>query len=316
GATAAPEETFWAVRRLFESLARTQPLVVDLDDIQWAEPTFVDLIEHVADWTRDAPVLLLCSARPDLLDARPAWGGGKRNATSIELEPLSTDETQRFVEELLAGVPKEVADRIAAVAEGIPLFVEHLVAMLVEDATLVPDSDGWVARGDLASLAVPPTVTALIEARLERLPADELAVLEYASVEGKGFHRGALLALSSEGDHPNVSVRLTALVRRDLIRAGAALLGRADPLLSPSASERAPILLDLGVLHEREGRYEEALSALREAERFGRATGDIGTVARAVARRQFVRSHVEDTAQSEMMAEAEALLPALEAAGD
>ena len=420
GATAAPEETFWAVRRLFESLAGTQPLVVDLDDIQWAEPTFVDLIEHVADWTRDAPVLLLCSARPDLLDTRPAWGGGKRNATSIELEPLSNDETERFVEELLAGVPKEVADRIAAVAEGIPLFVEHLVAMLVEDGTLVPDRDGWLVHGDLASLAVPPTVTALIEARLERLPAGELAVLEYASVEGKGFHRGAVLALSPEGDRPKVAERLTALARRDLIRPGeslfageagfafrhllirdaayariskearadlhvryaawlastaggregefdeivgyhfeqasrlwselspgderardsgeraatrlaaaggrafergdlraaAALLGRADPLLPSSSSERAPILLDLGVLHEREGRYEEALSALREAERFGRATGDIGTVARAVARRQFVRSHVEDTAQSEMQAEAEALLPALEAAGD
>ena len=420
GATAAPEETFWAVRRLFESLARTQPLVVDLDDIQWAEPTFVDLIEHVADWTRDAPVLLLCSARPDLLDTRPAWGGGKRNATSIELEPLSTDETERFVEELLAGVPKEVADRIAAVAEGIPLFVEHLVAMLVEDATLVPDGDGWVARGDLASLAVPPSVTALIEARLERLPPDELVVLEYASVEGKGFHRGAVLALSSEADRPNVSERLTALVRRDLIRPGeslfagedgfafrhllirdaayaripkearaglhvryaawlqakaggregefdeivgyhfeqasrlwselspgderargsgeraaarlavagrrafergdiraaSALLGRADPLLPPSSVERAPILLDLGVLHEREGRYEEALTALRQAEGFGRAAGDIGTVARAVARRQFVRSHVEGTAQSELQAEAEALLPALEQADD
>src|SRR5439155_672502 len=174
GATAAPEETFWAVRRLFESLAGTQPLVVDLDDIQWAEPTFVDLIEHVADWTRDAPFLLLCSARPDLLDTRPAWGGGKRNATSIELEPLSNDETERFVEELLAGVPKEVADRIAAVAEGIPLFVEHLVAMLVEDGTLVSDRDGWLVHGDLASLSVPLTLATLIEPSLERPPDGSL----------------------------------------------------------------------------------------------------------------------------------------------
>src|SRR5207247_9164731 len=106
GASAAAEDTFWAVRRLFESIARTQPLVVDLDDIQWAEATLVDLIEHVADWTRDAPVLLLCSARPDLLDHRPTWGGGKRNATSIELEPLSTEETERLVAKLLSGVPR------------------------------------------------------------------------------------------------------------------------------------------------------------------------------------------------------------------
>jgi class 3 adenylate cyclase/tetratricopeptide (TPR) repeat protein len=420
GATAAPEETFWAVRRLFESLARTQPLVVDLDDIQWAEPTFVDLIEHVADWTRDAPVLLLCSARPDLLDTRPAWGGGKRNATSIELEPLSTDETERFVEELLAGVPKEVADRIAAVAEGIPLFVEHLVAMLVEDATLVPDGDGWVARGDLRSLAVPPTVTALIEARLERLPADELAVLEYASVEGKGFHRGAVVALAPERDRPTISERLTALVRRDLIRPGeslfagedgfafrhllirdaayariskearadlhvryaewleataggregefdeivgyhfeqashlwselspgdqraqesgeraaarlgaagsrafdrgdlraaATLLGRADALLAPSATDRVSILLDLGVVHEREGRFHDALAVLDTARKLAHDAGDLGSVARAMARRQFIRSHVENTPQRDLQAEIEALLPELERAGD
>src|SRR6266566_2077341 len=398
GATAAPEETFWAVRRLFESLARTQPLVVDLDDIQWAEPTFVDLIEHVADWTRDAPVLLLCSARPDLLDTRPAWGGGKRNATSIELEPLSTDETERFVEELLAGVPKEVADRIAAVAEGIPLFVEHLVAMLVENATLVPDGDGWVARGDLASLAV----------------------LEYASVEGKGFHRGAVLALSPERDRPNISERLTALVRRDLIRPGeslfagedgfsfrhllirdaayariskearadlhvryaawlgstaggresefdeivgyhfeqashlwselspgdqraqesgeraaarlgaagsrafdrgdlraaATLLGRADALLAPSAIDRVSILLDLGVVHEREGRFDDALAVLDTARKLAHDAGDLGSVARAMARRQFIRSHVENTPQRDLQAEIEALLPELERAGD
>jgi predicted ATPase len=169
GAAGAPEETFWAVRKLFEGLARTRPLVVDLDDLQWAEPTLLDLIEHVADWTRDAPVLLVCSARPDLFDLRPAWGGGKRNAASIELEPLSPEETGRLVGELLVGVPYPAAERIVKAAEGIPLFVEHLVAMLVEDGTLVRDGEVWVVAGDLGSLSVPPTVSALIEARLERL---------------------------------------------------------------------------------------------------------------------------------------------------
>ena len=91
GSGGTPEEAFWAVRRLFESLAREQPLVVVFDDINWAEPTLLDLIEHVADWVRDAPLLVVCMARPELLDARGSWGGGKHNATSIFLEPLTAD---------------------------------------------------------------------------------------------------------------------------------------------------------------------------------------------------------------------------------
>ncbi|MDP9298886.1 MAG: AAA family ATPase, partial [Actinomycetota bacterium] len=419
GAAGVAEETFWAMRKLFETLARTHPLIVDLDDMQWAEPTLVDLIEHVADWTRDAPVLLLCSARPELLDLRPAWGGGKRNATSIELEPLSAGETERLVAELLAGAPDEVGSRIAGAAEGIPLFVEHLAAMLVEDGRLILEDGVWVVRGDLESLTVPPTVSALIEARLERLPAEELAILERASVEGKMFHRGSLLALTPEGEGVDASRHLMSLVRRDLIRPGeslfagedgfafrhlmirdaaygriskevradlheryaawldavggresefdeivgyhleqasrlraelapddergreagsraaarlgaagsrafdrgdvraaANLLGRADALLPPGSGERVPILLDLGVVHEREGRFDDALAVLETAERLGRGTGDLGAAARAVVRAQFIRSHVEGAPQSQLQAQVEALLPELEAAGN
>ena len=419
GTSAGSEETFWAVRKVFETLARTRPLVVDLDDVQWAEPTLVDLIEYVVAWTREAPVLLLCSARPDLLEERPVWGASIRGSTSLELEPLSADEAARLVAEHLVGVPADVAERIASVAEGVPLFVEHLAAMLVDDGTLARENGGWAVRGDLASLAVPPTVSALIQARLERLPPEELAILERAAVEGKSFHRGAVSALSPERDREQLSAPLLSLLRRDLIRpaaslftgddgyafrhllvrdaayeripkerradlheryaawldavgareaefdeivgyhleqasrllgelapgdqrareigesaaarlgsagrralergdvrAAGALLSRADALLPPSSVERMKILLDLGVVREREGRYEDALAGLGTAERLAREANDVGIAARAVARRQFVLSHVGETPQAELQVEAEALLPELEAAGD
>ena len=98
---AVPDETFWAIRRFLETLARERPLVVVFDDVQWGEATFLDLVEHVADWTRDAPILLVCLARPELLDVRTGWGGGKLNATSILLEPLPEDQCERLVANLL-----------------------------------------------------------------------------------------------------------------------------------------------------------------------------------------------------------------------
>ena len=95
GEPVAPEEAFWAVRKVLEALARRRPLVLVVDDLQWAEPAFVDLIEHVAEWTRDAPLLLLIMARPELLDTRPGWGGGKLNATTVLLEPLPETDAAR-----------------------------------------------------------------------------------------------------------------------------------------------------------------------------------------------------------------------------
>src|SRR5207244_392764 len=127
-------------------LAQEQPLVVVFDDVQWAESTFLDLIEHLSDWSRDAPILLLCVARPDLLDARPAWSGGKLNATTILLEPLSADESDELVANLLGAVADEdVRRRVAEAAEGNPLFVEEMLAMLVEDGHVRRDNGAWHA---------------------------------------------------------------------------------------------------------------------------------------------------------------------------
>jgi DNA-binding SARP family transcriptional activator/tetratricopeptide (TPR) repeat protein len=198
------EERFWAVRTFFEALARQRPLVLVFDDIHWAEPTFLDLVDHIADWTRDAPLLLVCVARPELLDARPHWGGGKLNATSVLLEPLSDGESVELVDNLASAVDLEsdARRRIVDTAGGNPLFVEEMVALLLEDG-----------RVDLA-VAVPPTIQALLAARLDRLVSAERAAIEAASVEGQVFHEASVAALVSADVHDD----LQTLVRRELIR--------------------------------------------------------------------------------------------------
>jgi class 3 adenylate cyclase/tetratricopeptide (TPR) repeat protein len=216
----ATEDAFWAVRKLFEHLAHERPVVVVFDDIHWGEPTFLDLIEHLADWTRDAAVLVLCIARPELLEVRPGWGGGKMNATSILLEPLPGDEASRLVDNLLgrADIPQVARDRILEAAEGNPLFVEEMLAMLIDDGLLRFEDGAWRSVEDLANVTVPPTIHLLLAARLDRLDAEERAVIERGSVEGKVFHSGAVATLSPETARPNVRSRLLALARKELIR--------------------------------------------------------------------------------------------------
>jgi predicted ATPase/class 3 adenylate cyclase len=216
---ATSEETFWAVRRLFEVLARAAPLVIVIDDIHWAEATFLDLIEHVAKFSHDFPILLVCIARPELLETRPDWGGDKLKATSIFLEPLNEAESRELITNLLDGAPLPPAaeSRIAGAAEGNPLFVEEFVAKLVDDALLTREGDHWVASSDLSELPVPSTIHALLAARLDGLPADERTTLMTAAVEGVVFHRNAVGERLPTLDTPFEDV-LQALVGRDLIR--------------------------------------------------------------------------------------------------
>ena len=214
------ERIFWAARRLFEVVAARRPLLVILDDLHSAEPTLLDLVEHVADLSRDAPIVILCMARPELLDARPGWGGGKLNATSILLEPLTEDDTRELIANVLeqGTLRPETAARIARATEGNPLFAEELLAMLIDDGLLRREDRHWMLAEGLTELPVPPTIHALLAARLEALPEHERALLAHASVEGTEFHRGALDALTPAALAPDLERSLTALVRRDLIR--------------------------------------------------------------------------------------------------
>jgi predicted ATPase/class 3 adenylate cyclase len=216
---ATNEEIFWAVRKLLETLARERPLVVAFDDVQWAEPTFLDLVDHLADWTRNASVLLVCLARPELLDERPAWGGGKMNATSILLEPLRRAEVERMIENLLGndGVAEDIRRSLHEAGEGNPLFVEEMLSMLIDQGRLRRDEDeGWTVAGELGPVEAPPTIQALLAARLDRLVSEERDVLERASVIGKVFSRESVAALVPEG--ARLDDQLQTLIRKDLIR--------------------------------------------------------------------------------------------------
>jgi len=219
-AAGATEESFWGVRKLLEALARRRPLIVVFDDVHWAEPTFLDLVEDIAEWSRDAPILLLCMARAELLEERPAWGGGKVNATSVLLQPLSDEESASLFDNLVGagGLADDVRARIADAAEGNPLFVEEMLRMLIDDGLLARRNDHWEPTQDLSDLRVPPTIQALLSARLDRLGGEERAVIERASVEGKVFHRGAVTELTPDAVRPAVGEHLRTLLRKDLVR--------------------------------------------------------------------------------------------------
>jgi class 3 adenylate cyclase/tetratricopeptide (TPR) repeat protein len=224
------EELFWAVRKTFEALARRQPLVLVLDDIHWGEPTFLDLVEHIANWTRDAPILLIAIARIELLETRPQWGGGKRWSTTVQLEPLSEVQSEELVASLLghAEVPAGFRARIGQAAEGNPLFVEELLAKLIDDGFLRRTESGWAATGDLRDIAMPPTIQAVLAARLDGLGSEERTVIERAAVEGTTFHRGAVTALVPEAMREEIPDRLANLVRMELVRVEKAAFPEAE----------------------------------------------------------------------------------------
>ncbi|HEY6707471.1 MAG TPA: adenylate/guanylate cyclase domain-containing protein [Actinomycetota bacterium] len=228
GLDAAPapaEEAAWAFRRLLELLAGRGPLVVVLDDLHWAEPGLLDLVEHVADYGRGAPILLVAMARPEFLEDRPGWAGGKLNATTLLLEPLDDAEATQLLAALAGPVtlPEAATGPITKAAGGNPLFLEELLAALVEEGRLRRQDGQWVAA-DLADLGIPPSIQALLTARLDRLEEPERAVLERAAVAGQVFDQSAVVALSPPSVRADVPARLQALVRRELLRPAPARL--------------------------------------------------------------------------------------------
>ena len=196
--TTSTDEIAWAFRKLLEAVAADRALVAVFDDIQWGEEAFLDLLEHIAYLSSGAPILLCCMGRPDLLESRPGWGG------VLRLDPLAPEEVGRLIDARLGGreIEPGVRERILTAAGGNPLFVEEMAAMLQE-------SGSGAAR-------VPPTIQALLAARLDQLERAERRVLERAAVEGDIFHRGAVQTLAPE--ESRLTARLTSLVRKELIR--------------------------------------------------------------------------------------------------
>jgi class 3 adenylate cyclase/tetratricopeptide (TPR) repeat protein len=198
-AVSGTDEIGWAFRKLLEEHA---PLIVCFDDIQWGEETFLDLVESAALLSTGAPLLLLCMARPELLDRRPGW------PARLRLEPLPEEEANALVGE---AVPDEVRERVVRASAGNPLFLTEMVALSKEGA---------------GEVEVPPTLRALLAARIDQLDDRERRVLERGSVEGELFHRGAVQALAPE--ETEVTPHLAALVRRDLVRPDRPELPRED----------------------------------------------------------------------------------------
>jgi class 3 adenylate cyclase/tetratricopeptide (TPR) repeat protein len=197
------QEIAWAAHEWATSLAEAQPLVLGFEDVHWAEEPLLDLVEHLADRIDDAPVLIVCLARPELLDARPGWGGGRRRAITIELGPLPDHETGMLVDALVedSPIPEDLRTALLDKTEGNPLFVEETVRLLVEE-------------GDTAAVRIPDTLQALIAARIDRLPPGSRSVLRHGSVVGRVFWRGAICELDPELD---VDAALADLVDRQLL---------------------------------------------------------------------------------------------------
>jgi class 3 adenylate cyclase/tetratricopeptide (TPR) repeat protein len=286
--TTSSTEIAWAVRKLLEAAAVAKPLVILFDDVHWGEPTLLDLIEHIGDFSRGAPILVLCLGRPELLDRRPGWGGGKLNATTVLLEPLNAADTQALIDELLpAGgdIPPELRDRVRVTAAGNPLFVEEIVAMVRESTN--------------HDVIVPPNIKALLAARFDQLRPEDRGLLERGSVEGQSFHRGAVEVMAPE--ERDVAGRLMTLVRKDLLRPDRPVFAGEDAftfrhlLIRDAAydslpkSERAELharFADWLIQHgsDLEELDEIAGYHLEQAYRYRAELGPVDEAARAIAR--------------------------------
>ncbi len=217
---ATAEETFWAVRRLLGGLARERPLIVVLDDVHWGQPTFLDLVEHLVEWGREAPILLVALARPELRELRPALSDPGGLATDVlELTPLTDEHCRRLVSELLdrTDVPEALASRLLQTTGGNPLFLGETLRMFVDDGVLRREGDEWVATVDAAAVQVPPTISALLAARIARLGPSERSVVERAAVIGKQFYRGAVADLAPASVAAGIDAHLHGLHRKEVI---------------------------------------------------------------------------------------------------
>ena len=256
GAQFPVHEVFWGARKLVEAIAARGPLVLAFEDVHWAETSFLEFVDHLAQ-EAEGPLLLVCLARPEFLEFRQDWGE-QTQGVRIALEPLGEAEVGRVIEELLgqARVDEDVRARIATASEGNPLFVEQLLEMMVEEGLLRRSGEAWVAAGDLSTVSMPPTIHALLAARLESLSTEEREVIEAASVIGQHFVLDALEELVSERVRERVPELVEALMQKRLVR-----LERDDfalerryrfgHILIRDATYRGLLKASRAILHER-----------------------------------------------------------------
>jgi class 3 adenylate cyclase/tetratricopeptide (TPR) repeat protein len=275
-ATGDIQQTFWAVRRLLEIVAAERPLIVVLEDLHWAEPTFLDLLQYVTGFSTGHPLVLLGTSRPDLRETRPDW---IRETHVVELEPLTDDQSQELIGNLLgaAGLTDDTGERISSAAEGNPLFVEEMLRMLIDEGRLQRTNGHWTPTGDLSEVDVPGTINALLAARLDQLEPDERAVVQRASVIGRTFWWGAVTELSPQDVRSRVGSHLQTLLRKELVRPDASTFVGEDAfrfshVLVRDAAYGSTPKRARAVLHERFATWLLAKAGDRAAE-FGEVRG-------------------------------------------
>ena len=208
-------ELFAAVRTFFEGIASRGTVVLVFEDLHWADPSLLEFIEELGDWSQDHPIMVVTLARPDLLDRRPDWGSGRRGFTSVYLASLADDEMAETVAGTVSGIPDAAVTQIVEVAGGVPLFAVEMLRMLLAEGRLVAGDDGVEIAGNLEKMEVPTSVQAVVSARIDRLGADERELIRDASVLGFSFPADALAALRNESVD-ELERRLAALVRHEI----------------------------------------------------------------------------------------------------
>jgi class 3 adenylate cyclase/tetratricopeptide (TPR) repeat protein len=215
--TAADREDLFAAWRLFfERLADQFPTILVFEDMQWADPSLLDFIEYLLEWSRNFPLYIVTLARPEFADRRPNWGSGKRNFTSLYLESLEPEAMHELMAGLVPGLPAELEERILSRAEGVPLYAVETVRMLLDRGLLVQEGNVYRPTGPIESLEVPETLHALIAARLDGLTAEERRVVQDASVLGKTFFKQAVAEVGGVAQE-EIEPILTGLVRKEIL---------------------------------------------------------------------------------------------------
>ena len=212
----ASSELFAAWRTFFERLSATAPVVMVFEDHHHADAGLLDFVDHLLEWSRDMPLCVITLARPELLERRPDWAAGKRNLTVLHLEPLPDGAMRELITGLVPGLPEEALAQIVARAEGVPLYAVETIRMLLAEGRLVPEESAYRPVGDLTTLAVPESLTALITSRLDGIDATDRSLVSDAAVLGQSFTMAGLSAASGQ-DEAELLPRLRTLVRLELL---------------------------------------------------------------------------------------------------
>ena len=210
------EDLFSAWRLFFERLAEQRPVVLIFEDLHWADAGLLDFIEYLLEWSRSHALFVLALARPDLLERRPTFGAGGRNATTLSLEPLSERAMGELLDGFVPGLPDELRGQVLGRAEGVPLYAVETVRMLLDRGLLERHGDFYRPTGEIGALDVPETLHALVAARLDGLTPEERRLLQDAAVLGKSFMKSGLSALSTLSE-PELEPVLTSLVRKEVL---------------------------------------------------------------------------------------------------